>query len=95
MIYGILGLYLSFKKCAYIINHLEQKVTLPLPCESNVGQKSTNIDRRTVFHHIQPYDQSWGQNISMTFQAKGQGHRVNELKPFSNKLLVVGTSFCH
>ena len=47
------------------------------------------------FHHIQPYDPSWGQNMSMTFQAKGQDHGVNELKPFSNKLLVVGTSFYH
>ena len=32
-------------------------------------------------------------NARITFTVKGQGHRANELKPFSYKLLVVGSSF--
>ena len=32
-----------------------------------------------------------GTNVRITFKVKGQGHKVNELKPLSYKLLVVGS----
>ena len=45
------------------------------------------------FRPIQPKDQPWEPNVNITFQIKGQGHSLNKLKPFSYKLLVVGSSF--
>ena len=42
-------------------------------------------------HHVQPENQPWGLKVS-TFQVEGQGHRVNELKPFFYRLLIVGSS---
>ena len=34
-----------------------------------------------------------GINVRITFKVIGQGHRANELEPFSYKLFVVGSSF--
>ena len=36
--------------------------------------------------HEQPNNQPWRQNVRITLKAKSQGHKVNEVKPFSYKL---------
>ena len=45
------------------------------------------------FCHVKPHDQPWGQNVRITFQVNCKGHRINELKQFYYKLLVVLSSF--
>ena len=54
---------------------------------------SKNVRSRELVCHEQPHNQPWGQNVRITFQIKSQGHRVNTIKPFSYKLLVVDSSF--
>ena len=44
------------------------------------------------FHHVQPHDQPWGQNLSITFQVKGQGQRAHKLEALSYRLMIVGSS---
>ena len=57
----------------------------------NILSKSIG-SKDLVFYHVQPHDQPWGQNLTITFHLKSQGHGVNEPKPFSYKLLVVDSS---
>ena len=43
------------------------------------------------FHHAQLHDHPWEQNVSITFQVKGQVQKATELKPLSERLIQKAT----
>ena len=63
-------------------------------CQSHIKmhfnyRMSKIISRRSLVSSCTTIYSTTGQNVRITFQVKGQGHRVNELKTFSYKFLVV------